>query len=1063
NFANIIFATVANRDPDELSRGRVDVRFIEGQMVFGIELCQSDQYVMAESPAFFEAYRHVLAALQDMHEHNLPFQKYLVKCDPDVNAPAYLENDTVYDLSEALDVPDLEEARTVPLLKPEEWPDVENLPLNDSQFRALKTALTKEFSIIQGPPGTGKTYVGLKIVRCLINNSRVWNPDMESPILMVCFTNHALDQFLEGILDFREDGIIRVGSRCKSEKLERFNLKRAVRFSYQRRQSLRTLQEQKERIEDANDELQFVEKGDAIQAIKRLEKHNCIANDHLDSFYHNNLYNSDCKTEQDVFQLWICGTPNAKMPTLSTDNIPDEARCFVELEGAVGTTPNIAEAANQESENTLSRITCVAEQSDDDDLTGSGITPSDSRASTTRMTSSGNANCEDDEDYDWGVAPSNESTAVSDSDVQRYGIAPSNDCTAEIIENYENHGDDDESTAAMIDLDKATYNYHMEGTSPHDMQGISQEANKRQVVAVGATSDISQEENVYIGNHVIKDCQDHKSDNHISHGCYDGNTNSLDIAALEQVQLEVQEKDGDNTTVCNATNQQQRPSGIMNISNEDEDETASGGWTEVTMKRNTPPTGSSCETTKTPENGCANDCDLETISIQHELDIIQDARYIYGEEDLYLPITSTNENKEERIVEDNEAVRERFEETYVELESSKIETQSTMATTETLTIAGGFRNLNGMATDVGQEKPEHVEHRHNKETSKCYQEITGKSSKRKRKQQKNQIRKKLESAMKQIKSKDLTRMSEDEAESIGDIWSISHKDRLRLYLTWVVVLKENLQRNIIQEEQGYDAICKEIENKRAEEEEKILRNATVIGMTTTCAARYHAVLQRIKPKIVIIEEAAEVLEAHIITSLARDTEQVILIGDHKQLRPKPTEYKLAVNFNLDISLFERMVLNEMDCMTLSVQHRMRPEIAQLTKGIYDYEIQDDDSVNHFEDVQGLKTNLFFIDHRSVEQMVGGLQSYANPEEAKMVVSLCRFVELEECGHIIEVSRMDKWMSQPLDTEANPAEPRCCPVCSIPIYYSFRYGNTVREALQNMFASDYFSKTRTEQE
>ncbi|KAK3752829.1 hypothetical protein QZH41_016356, partial [Actinostola sp. cb2023] len=778
NFANIIFATVANRDPDELSRGRVDVRFIEGQMVFGIELCQSDQYVMAESPAFFEAYRHVLAALQDMHEHNLPFQKYLVKCDPDVNAPAYLENDTVYDLREALDVPDLEEARTVPLLKPEEWPDVENLPLNDSQFRALKTALTKEFSIIQGPPGTGKTYVGLKIVRCLIDNSHVWNPNMESPILMVCFTNHALDQFLEGILDFLKDGIIRVGSRCKSEKLERFNLKRAVRFSYQRIQSQRTLmQKQKERIEKANDELQFVEKGITIQAIKLLEKHNCIAKDHLDSFYHNNLYKSDCKTEQDVFQLWICGTPNAKMPT----DIPDEVTCISELEGAVGTTPNIAEVANQESENTLSRITYVAEQSDDDDLTGRDITPSDSRASTTRMTSSGKTNCDDDEDDDWGVASSNESTAVSDSDVQRYGIAPSNDCTAEIIENYENHGDDDESTA--------TYNYHMEGTSPHDMQGISQEANKRQVVAVEATSDIGQEENVYIA-----------TSDPFSHGCYDGNTNSLDIAALEPVQLEVQEKDGNNRTVCNATNQQQRPSGIMNISNEDEDETASGGWTEVTMKRNTPPTGSNCETTKTPENGRANGYDLETISIQHELDINQDARCIYGEEDLYLPITSTNENKEKRIVEDNEEVSERFEETYVELESSNIETQSTMTTTETLTIAGGFRNLHGMATDVGQEKLENVEHRHNKETSKCYQEI--------------------------------------------------------------------------------------------------------------------------------------------------------------------------------------------------------------------------------------------------------------PD---------RFVELEECGHIIEVSRMDKWMSQPLDTKANPAEPRRCPVCYIPIYYSFRYGDTVREALQNMFASDCFSKPRTDQE
>lgn len=50
-------------------------------------------------------------------------------------------------------------------------------------------------------------------------------------MLVVCFTNHALDQFLGGVLvDLIEDGryndelpsIIRFGSRCKSETLQRY-------------------------------------------------------------------------------------------------------------------------------------------------------------------------------------------------------------------------------------------------------------------------------------------------------------------------------------------------------------------------------------------------------------------------------------------------------------------------------------------------------------------------------------------------------------------------------------------------------------------------------------------------------------------------------------------------------------------------------------------------------------------------------------------------------------------------------------------------------------------------
>ena len=59
----------------------------------------------------------------------------------------------------------------------------------------------------------------------------------------------------------------------------------------------------------------------------------------------------------------------------------------------------------------------------------------------------------------------------------------------------------------------------------------------------------------------------------------------------------------------------------------------------------------------------------------------------------------------------------------------------------------------------------------------------------------------------------------------------------------------------------------------------------------------------------IVEEAAEVLESHIVTSLTRECEHLILIGDHKQLRPTPNVYDLVKYFNFDVSLFERMIKN----------------------------------------------------------------------------------------------------------------------------------------------------------
>ena len=73
----------------------------------------------------------------------------------------------------------------------------------------------------------------------MLNNTKTWihgehtmvgarREVSQTPILVICFTNHALDQFLEGIYDFygsNENKIVRIGGRSKSEKLKDCNLK----------------------------------------------------------------------------------------------------------------------------------------------------------------------------------------------------------------------------------------------------------------------------------------------------------------------------------------------------------------------------------------------------------------------------------------------------------------------------------------------------------------------------------------------------------------------------------------------------------------------------------------------------------------------------------------------------------------------------------------------------------------------------------------------------------------------------------------------------------------------
>jgi superfamily II DNA or RNA helicase len=83
--------------------------------------------------------------------------------------------------------------------------------------------LSQELAMIQGPPGTGKSYVGVELIKTLLANT-MSTPAATSlrrqpsaqpvvgPILIVCLTNHALDQFLEALHAAGITGIVRVGT-----------------------------------------------------------------------------------------------------------------------------------------------------------------------------------------------------------------------------------------------------------------------------------------------------------------------------------------------------------------------------------------------------------------------------------------------------------------------------------------------------------------------------------------------------------------------------------------------------------------------------------------------------------------------------------------------------------------------------------------------------------------------------------------------------------------------------------------------------------------------------------
>ena len=236
-------------------------------------------------------------------------------------------------------------------------------------------------------------------------------------------------------------------------------------------------------------------------------------------------------------------------------------------------------------------------------------------------------------------------------------------------------------------------------------------------------------------------------------------------------------------------------------------------------------------------------------------------------------------------------------------------------------------------------------------------------------------------------------MTKEQVRSIRDPMALAMQQRWSFYKYLVDQYRARAKEELIPISREYDECCKKIKELDDMKNEVYLKESEVIAMTTTCAARYRNALSRIKPKIIIIEEAAEVLEAHVITSLTEGAEHVILIGDHKQLKPKPTVYKLAKEYNLELSLFERMIRNGMDCHCLDTQHRMRPEIASLLQDIYP-NLQNHPSVLKYPDIKGVSSNLFFVSHKHQEKDNSELKSKSNPFEAEYIVSLCWYLLLQ---------------------------------------------------------------------
>ncbi len=228
---------------------------------------------------------------------------------------------------------------------------------------------------------------------------------------------------------------------------------------------------------------------------------------------------------------------------------------------------------------------------------------------------------------------------------------------------------------------------------------------------------------------------------------------------------------------------------------------------------------------------------------------------------------------------------------------------------------------------------------------------------------------------------------------VPDLWRLDIPSRFHFIYTW---LKESYTKSLEELRHTMTQLKDLNRTRKAYEDQRKLEaieGKKVIGMTITGASLYYDLIQKIKPKIVLVEEAAEVLEPSLLAALNPDVEHLILIGDQQQLRPQVETYQLVKAFNFDISMMERLIKLGYPYSILHRQNRMRPEFSQLLKDIYP-KLEDNLAVvGRHKKADCLERTMFFWSHDFFEdgEKQEGSRSKVNQKEAEMAVALALFL------------------------------------------------------------------------
>ncbi|KAK5657152.1 hypothetical protein OQA88_3209 [Cercophora sp. LCS_1] len=236
------------------------------------------------------------------------------------------------------------------------------------------------------------------------------------------------------------------------------------------------------------------------------------------------------------------------------------------------------------------------------------------------------------------------------------------------------------------------------------------------------------------------------------------------------------------------------------------------------------------------------------------------------------------------------------------------------------------------------------------------------------------------------------------------IWAMPPPERQARIQRWTKALVAE-RLNIVEDRvRRFNNAQEELDIQFSESDAAVVRDKTVLGCTTTGAAKHGRLIRAFRPDVVLVEEAGEILESHILTALAPTVKHLVLVGDHKQLRPKINNYDLSVEkgsgFDLNRSMFERLIGQDAKHQTLLKQHRMVPEISFFPRRLTYPDLIDDPKTIGRDRIKGLRDRVVFLNHGKQEEIDNALHDRRDPGvkaskknlfEAEMVLRCVKYM------------------------------------------------------------------------